>query len=433
MDVSTEQQRIAAAAGRHPERCFTSLNHFLSPEWIEEAFKRTRKNAAKGIDNQSAEDFNADLQGNCLRVSDEARSGSYKAPPVKRGYVPKNETESRPIGMPTFTDKVLQRAVTMVLEPIYEQDFLDCSYGFRPKRSAHQALEAIWQGVMKMGGCWLLDVDIRKFFDTVDRKHLREILDCRVRDKVIRRLIDKWLKAGVWESGACSYPETGTVQGGVISPLLSNIYLDTVLDKWFVQQVKPLLKGPAFLVRYCDDFVIGCKYKEDADRVMRVLPKRFARFGLTLHEEKTRLVDFTRPTDRGTGSGGGFDFLGFTHYWGRSRRGNWVAKRKTAKDRFRRAVHRIELWCRTARHADWQWQHWMLGLKLKGHYAYYGITGNIRQLNRFSEEVRRRWRYWLSRRTRGNSGMTWSHFDALIQAFPLPPPRIVRSALVANL
>jgi len=397
-----------------------------------EAYCRTRKDGAKGIDGKGAEEYKKDLLANSRRLSQQARTGSYKAPPVKRGYVPKNEKESRPIGMPTFTDKVMQRAVVMILEPIYEQDFENCSYGFRPERSAHQALETIWQEIMKMNGCWLLDVDIRKFFDTLDRKHLRAILNRRVRDGVLRRLIDKWLKAGVLEKGRYTRPETGTPQGGVISPLLSNIYLHTVLDEWFIKQVKPVLRGRAFLVRYADDFVIGFECKEDAERVLRVLPKRFGRFGLSLHPEKTRLVDFTKPRGQGKGEGDTFDFLAFTHYWGRSRRGRRVVQRKTAKDRLRRAISRIEVWCKRNRHSDRKWQHWMLSLKLRGHYAYYGITGNMRQLKRFHHAVERRWCYWLSRRTRGYQGMTWTRFGRILEALPLPSPRIVQSALAAK-
>jgi len=429
MKVSTEQWRIAALAEEDKQKCFVSLNHLLTADWMKEAFRRTRKDGAKGIDGKSAGDYRAELEANSQRLSQKARSGSYKAPPVKRGYVPKGGNDVRPIGMPTFTDKVLQRAVVMILEPIYEQDFLDCSYGFRPNRSAHQALEEIWQQIMKMRGCWLLDVDIRKFFDRLDRKHLREILDRRVRDGVIRRLIDKWLKAGVWESGQHSYPETGTVQGGVISPLLSNIYLHTVIDEWFMEQVKPRMRGRAFLVRFADDFVMGFEYEEDARRVLRVLPKRLGRYGLELHTDKTRLVEFTKPGSKGRST---FDFLGFTHYWGRSRRGNWVVQRKTAKDRLQCAIKRIDHWCQKACHADWRWQHQMLSRKLRGHYGYYGITGNMRQINRFFQIVRRRWRYWLHRRTRGGTGMKWPRYEALLKTFPLPPPRIACSALVAK-
>jgi len=321
----------------------------------------------------------------------------------------------------------------MILEPIYEQSFKDCSYGFRPNRSAHDALEEIWQQIMGMGGCWLLDVDIRKFFDTLSRKHLRRILDCRVRDGVLRRLIDKWLKAGVWESGQHSYPDNGTPQGGVISPLLSNIYLDAVLDEWFLEQIKPRLRGRAFLVRFADDFVMGFECRGDAERMLEVLPKRFARFGLSLHPEKTRMVDFTKPSSAGKGrKDRTFDFLGFTHFWGRSRRGNRVVQRKTACDRLRRAAGAIRLWCRMNRHEPWRWQYKALCRKLRGHYAYYGITGNMRQLRRFLHIVERSWRYWLARRTRARKGMDWERFACLLEVFPLPKSRIVRSAIAAK-
>jgi len=239
------------------------------------------------------------------------------------------------------------------------------------------------------------------------------------------------LKAGVWDSGQCHYPEAGTPQGGVISPLLSNIYLHVVLDEWFVEQVKPLLRGRAFLVRYADDFVMGFEHREDAERVMRVLPKRFARFGLSLHPDKTRLVAFTKPRVKER-TGRAFDFLGFTHYWGRSRRGKWVVQRKTAKDRFRRAVKAVTDWCHAHCHAPWKWQHALLSRKLRGHYAYYGITGNMRQLQRFLRLVERCWRKGLARRTRGHTGMRWARYATLLKVFPLPQPRIVRSALVAK-
>lgn len=253
--------------------------------------------------------------------------------------------EVRPIGIPSFEDKVLQRGVAMILEPIYEQVFLDCSYGFRPGRSAHKALENIWQNIRKMNGCWILDVDIRKFFDTLDHQHLREILDRRIRDGVVRRLIGKWLRAGVWESGALSYPDKGTPQGGCISPLLSNIYLHTVLDEWFESQIKPRLQGRAFLVRFADDFVIGFSHERDARRVMDVLPKRFSRFGLEVHPDKTRLVNFMPPRRHPGGESETFDFLGFTHYWGKSKRGYDTVKRKTAKDRMSRTLKAMKRYC----------------------------------------------------------------------------------------
>jgi len=328
--VSTKQQRIAELAQQSPPMGFTSLNHHLDLLWLVEAFHRTRKDGAPGVDGQTADDYGLALLDNLESLLDRAKSGTYFAPPVRRVHIPKGTgQQTRPLGIPTLEDKILQRAVVMVLEPIYEQDFLDCSYGFRPGRSAHQALEALRQQTMVLGGCWLVEVDIQKFFDTLDRTHLRRLLRQRVRDGVLLRLIDKWLQAGVSEDGDVSYPEAGTPQGGVISPLLANVYLHHVVDVWFEQQVKPCLKGRAFLVRYADDLVMGFACEEDARRVLAVLPKRLGKYGLTLHPEKTRLVPFERPdrgpAEPGSGAGsppGSFDFLGFTHFWSRSRQGN---------------------------------------------------------------------------------------------------------------
>jgi RNA-directed DNA polymerase len=237
-------------------------------------------------DGQTGADYMADLRGNLERLLGRAKSGTYRAPPVKRVHIPKGTgTETRPIGIPTFEDKVLQRAVVMVLESVYEQDFYDCSYGFRPGRSAHQALEALWRQLIDMGGGWVVEVDIRKFFDTLDHPRLREFLQRRIRDGVLLRLIGKWLNAGVLEGDVYTLSEQGTPQGGVISPLLANVYLHYVLDEWFEQEVKPRLAGRAFLIRYADDFVIGFQHEADAKRVLEVLPKRFAKHGLTLHPE----------------------------------------------------------------------------------------------------------------------------------------------------
>jgi group II intron reverse transcriptase/maturase len=275
----------------------TSLAHHIDINRLYEAFRRTRKDGAVGVDGQTGEDYEANLRDNLQSLLDRAKSGTYVAPPVRRTYIPKagSATETRPLGIPTFEDKVLQRAVVMVLETIYEQIFLACSYGFRPGRSAHQALEDLWRQTTTMRGGWILDVDVRKFFDTIDRAHLRALLKRRVRDGVLLRLIGKWLNAGVLEEGNLTFPEAGTPQGGVISPLLANIFLHYVLDEWFEQEVRPRLKGHAFLIRYADDFVMGFALEEDARRVLEVLPKRFEKYGLTVHPQKTRLVPFERP------------------------------------------------------------------------------------------------------------------------------------------
>lgn len=425
--VTTQQARIAYRARTHPQEAFVSLSHNLTAAWLGEAYRRTRKDGATGVDGVTSEDYAENLGKNLAELSERARSGTYQAPPVKRGYVPKpGQRERRPIGMPAFEDKVLQRGVAMVLEPIYEQEFLNCSYGFRPGRSAHQALEAIWQNVQRMNGCWMLEVDIRKFFDTLDHRHLRAILERRIRDGVMRRLLDKWLRAGVWEQGATTYPEQGTPQGGCISPLLSNIYLHTVLDEWFETQVKPRLKGRAFLIRFADDFVMGFELERDARRVFDVLPKRFGKYGLALHPDKTRLLDF-RPPAR-TKEPGTFQFLGFTHYWGKSRYGRATVRRKTAKDRLARTLKRLEQWCQQYRHLPMRLQHRALNQKLKGHYGYFGITGNYRCLQQVLEGTRRIWFRWLCRRTRGGRGMTWERFGVLTTTvFRLAPARVVHS------
>jgi RNA-directed DNA polymerase len=433
--VSALQERIARIAGQRPELGFTSLAHLIDIYWLHEAYRQTRKDGAAGVDGQTGKDYEANWKTNLQSLIDRAKSGTYVAPPVRRTYIPKagSPNETRPLGIPTFEDKVLQRAVTMVLETIYEQDFLDCSYGFRPGRSAHQALEALWQQTMKMGGGWIVEVDIRKFFDTIHHGHLREFLKRRVRDGVLIRLIDKWLNAGVLEEGCVTHPETGSPQGGVVSPMLSNVFLHYVLDDWFVREVQPRLKGQSFLIRYADDFVMGFSCEEDARRVMDVLPKRFEKYGLTLHPEKTRLVPFERPTDRPQRPGtpertpaGTFDLLGFTHYWGRSRYGHWVVKRKTSKSRLNRGLKALAQWLRKERHSALADQHQTLSQKLRGHFVYYGITGNADALRRFRRGAIGLWRKWLSRRNRDGL-IPWDQMHRLLERYPLPPPIVVHS------
>jgi len=425
--ISTQQQKIVALAQMEPRKVLTTLAHHIDKVWMVEAYRRTRKDGAVGVDGVTAAEYEERLSENLEDLLSRFKSGRYCAPPVRRVHIPKGGRggETRPIGIPTLEDKVLQRAVLMVLELIYEQDFMDCSYGFRPGRGAHQALAALWRGLMEMGGGWVIDLDIRSYFDSIDHRQLREILDQRVRDGVIRRALGKWMKAGVMESGAVHYPEAGTPQGGVISPLLSNLYLHEVLDRWFEHTVKPRLQGRACMVRYADDVVMAFEQETDARRVLAVLAKRFAKYGLQLHPDKTQLVEF-RPPGKGTPSGGSFDLLGFTHYWGRSRKGRWVIKRKTAKGRMARAVHRVGQWCRYWRHHPIREQHAALVRQLRGHYAYYGITGNASALWRFYRQVERCWCKWLGRRSH-RSGMTWERFVRLLIHYPLPPPRVVHS------
>lgn len=435
--VSTKLERIARLAKQMPSTALRTLAHHIDIEWLQEAHRRVRKDGALGVDGQTAEEYAASLEDNLRSLLDRAKSGDhYRAPPVRRVHIPKGSGKTRPIGIPTFEDKVLQKAVAMVLEAVYEQDFRSCSYGFRPGKSAHDAIQALWGATMAMGGGWVLEADIEKFFDSVDHAKLRDVLSQRVRDGVLTRLIGKWLNAGVMEEGRLRHPETGTPQGGVISPLLANIYLHEVLDVWWERDVKPRLRGRAELVRYADDFVMVFETEEDARKVADVLSKRFEKYGLRLHPEKTRLVCFKKPDDReppNDGSGStSFDLLGFTHFWAKSRKGKWVVKRKTATDRFGRTLQRISEWCRVNRHLPIQEQHMALVRKLRGHDAYFGITGNARALSTLRQLVRRIWWKWLARRS-WKSAWTWSRMTALLARFPLPPARVVHSIYrVAN-
>jgi RNA-directed DNA polymerase len=429
--VSTKQQRIADLAKRSPEMAFTTLAHHMDLAWLREAYRRTRKDGATGVDGQTAREYGAHLEENLQSLLERAKSGSYKAPPVRRVHIPKGTgPATRPIGIPTFEDKILQRGVTMILEPLYEQDFLDCSYGFRPGRSAHQALRDLRNQIMDMKGGWVLELDIRQFFDHLDHSHLKAFVRQRVRDGVIVRLINKWLHAGVLEDGRVTRSASGSPQGGVISPLLANLFLHEVLDKWFEHDVRPRMRGASDMVRYADDAVMVFQRENDARRVLEVLPKRFEKYGLQLHPEKTKLVRFERPprpSDRGSLRGQRpetFDFLGFTHHWGVSRKGNTVVKRRTAGSRLRRAIGALSTWCRLHRHAKVKVQHETLSLKLRGHYAYYGITGNIRALRLLRRLTERVWRKWLDRRS-AKRHMPWARFKRLLERYPLPVERIV--------
>jgi group II intron reverse transcriptase/maturase len=432
--IFTGLQRVAELARQAPELVFTTLAHHIDLDLLRAAYHASRKDGAVGIDGQTAEAYGQDLETNLRTLLEGFKSGRYRAPAVRRVQIPKGDgRRMRPIGIPTFEDKVLQRAVLWVLEAVYEQDFLDCSYGFRRGRSAHQALECLWKRAMSVGGGFVVDVDLQDFFESLDHAQLRSFLDQRVRDGVLRRMIDKWLKAGVLdEQGQLRRARAGTPQGGVVSPLLANVYLHHVLDLWFTREVEPRLRGPAYLVRYSDDFVIVCAREDDARRVMAVLPKRLERFGLRAHPEKTRLVPFRWPVASDPGSGkrgnrpGTFDFLGFTHYWAKSRKRRFVIKRKTARDRLRRARRNLNVWLRVNRHWSVAEQHRVLCRKLQGHFAYYGITGNSRSLGWFRWTAVTLWRKWLSRRSQC-AYISWERMHRLLARYPLPPAVAIHS------
>ena len=415
----------------YPERVFTSLHHLIDRDWMLEAYRRTRKDGAPGIDGQTAKAYEENLGKNLDSLTDRIRSGRYFAPPVRRCYIPKPDGSQRPLGIPTLEDKVAQRAVLMLLEPIYDADFLSCSHGFRSARSAHDALDVIDKAIMRGKQRWVIDADISKYFDSIPHALLRQFLDKRIRDSVIRRMIDKWLKAGVLEAGSVHRSDIGTPQGGVISPLLSNIFLHYVLDEWFEAVAKPRLYGKGTLVRYADDFVMLFERRRDGERILNVLGKRLGRFGLRLHPDKTRFVDFQARLAPHRLPDGSFTFLGFTHAWVRSQRGYPVLRQMTAKASLARSLHKVADWCKTHRHDPLPVQRDRLARVIRGHCAYFGRTGNSANLARFRNLLIRIWRKWLSRRTRGPR-MNWDTMTAILQKHPLPPVKAVRSVLVTK-
>ena len=396
---------------------------------MREAYRRTRKDGATGIDGVTAADYEKDLEANLNDLLGRMKSGRYFAPPVRRHYIPKADGTKRPLGIPTFEDKVAQRAILMLLEPIYEADFLPCSYGFRPGRSAHDALNALRAGIIEQRQRWVIDADLKSYFDSIPHTHLRSFLDLRIKDGVVRRMIDKWLKAGVLEEGTVHRPVAGTPQGGVISPILSNIFLHHVLDRWFEEVARPRLRGNCQLVRFADDFVIALEDRHSGKRLLDVLDKRLGRYGLTLHEAKTCYVDFRRRRPYGRhwmASATTFDFLGFTHVWGRSMQGKDVVRQITAKGRFARALKSVHEWCKRNRHLPIKAQHDYLARAIRGHYAYYGRTGNGKRLEWFRYQVARTWRKWLVRRSRRRC-LNWDRMNDILKRYPLPSVTFVRS------
>lgn len=392
------------------------------------AFHRLNKKKTPGIDGQTAAEYAEDLVDNLSDLHERLRTQQYRATPIKRTWIPKDDGSQRPIGILVLEDKIVQKAVAILLEAVFEVDFYDCSYGFRPGRSPHHALQAVRELINRLNIGWILDVDIQQFFDTVDRTIFFDLLHRRVKDGGLDRLLGKWFKVGVLDGEQLSYSDKGTPQGGTISPIIANVYLHYVLDKWFVNEVQPRLKGRCFLVRFADDAVLGFEYEEDASRVREVLFKRLEKYGLKAHAEKTRLVKFTRTPYGGKKdvSNGTVDFLGFTHYWAKSRKGYWVVKRRTIRKRMRRTISRYTQWCHFNRHLSVKEQCQKLSQKLRGYYQYFGIRGNYDSIDWVYQEVRRAWRRWLGRRSQ-KGYLRWEKFNRILKRFPLPKPRIVQT------
>jgi group II intron reverse transcriptase/maturase len=418
--------KVAARAKAEPEGRFHSIAHLLDLEALERAYHRIRKDAAVGLDGVSKEAYGKDLGRNLRDLQGRMRSRTYRHQPLRRTHIPKGKGQTRPIGISCLEDKIVQNGLSELLGAIYGQDFLACSYGFRRGIRAHDAIRDLNREIHKGGVEWILEADIQSFFDSLDRTKLKELLGIRVPDGSIQRLVGKCLHVGILDGEKFTYPDRGTTQGSTLSPLLGNIYLHYVLDVWFEREIKPLLRGHATLLRYADDFVIGFRHKEDAQRVMVALGRRMAKYGLTLHPQKTRLVPFGRPPrDSSAGRGPAtFDFLGFTFYWTRSRRGSWVPRLKTRRVRQHRSLQAATTWCRRHRHRAVKEQHSMLSQKLEGHYNYYGVNGNFRSLKQLHRGVERAWHKWLSRRSQRAALKSWEDFRVFLQSYPLPPPQI---------
>jgi RNA-directed DNA polymerase len=427
--MSTQLSRLTERAKVDKTARFLTIAHLLTSKALYIAFGGLRRNASAGVDEVTYADYERNVWENVQQLHDRLVRHQYRAQPLRRVYIPKENGKERPISIPCLEDKIVQRATVEVLNAVYEQDFLTCSYGFRPGQSPHGALEAVGRTLVRGPMAYVLEADIRSYFDAIVRSQLMAFIERRIGDRTILRLIRKWIHVGVVEDGRLLVAETGTGQGQVISPLLANIYLHYVLDEWFEHEVKPRLRGMAAEIRYADDFILCFQYREDAERVLRVLPKRFAKYGLTLHPEKTQLLAFGRSALSRRPGGprpATFDFLGFTHVCARSRRGRFTIHNRTMRTRLRRSVKAVAQWCQQHRHDPVENQAAGLNAKLRGHYQYYGLPTNYRSLQQFYRAVRRHWRTSLNRRTRGKT-LDWGRFAQLLLRHPLHRPRITHA------
>jgi group II intron reverse transcriptase/maturase len=436
-DLHSALERIRQAACRDKRQKFTSLwHHVCNVDRLEQAYHALRRNAAPGIDGQTWQAYGKDLEANLKDLSGRLARGAYRAKPVKRGYVPKAGGQQRPIGIPVLEDKIVQRATVEVLSAVYETDFLGFSYGFRPGRSAHMALDALAVGIQTKKVNWLLDADIRSFFDTLDHEWLVKFVEHRIADRRVVRHIQKWLNAGVMEDGKHVVQEEGAVQGGSISPLLANVYLHYVLDLWAQKWRKTRAGGEMIIVRYADDFVVGFQHESDARRFLEELKERFRKFNLELHADKTRVIEFGRlaaqdRARRGEGKPMTFNFLGFTHACDKTRTGRFIVLRQTMAQRMRGKLKSLkERLQRSLHHPVAQVGSW-LGSVLRGHYHYYGVPRNYERLAGFRDAVRRLWHRSVNRRSQ-KATVSESRISRWT-AWWLPPPRICQPYPTARL
>lgn len=423
--VLTDLQRIGVRAKQKPKEQLTNLLHHIRLPLLKEAFHRLRRNAAAGVDGVTWSEYEQQLDERLLALQDRVHRGSYHPLPVRRVLIPKGDGRMRPLGIPALEDKVLQQAVRMVLEPVYEAMFVGFSYGFRPKRSQHDALDALAVAIGRRVS-WVLDADIQSFFDSIDHEWMKRFIEHRIADRRLVRLLMKWLHAGVLEDGVVRAREGGTPQGGIISPLLANIYLHYAFDLWVQQWRKRHARGDLYVVRYADDFILCLQYEEEARGLHRLLGERLAQFGLALHPEKTRVVRFGRfaCADSQESKPETFDFLGFTHICSKDRRGRFQLKRQTARKKRNAKLASLTQQIRQRRHEPVPVQHRWLVSVIEGHDRYYGVPTNYRALRNFHCAVEHHWHRWLQRRSQK---ARWSRRKRarFVACFPLPLPRIL--------
>lgn len=425
-NMSPKLQKVAEIARREPNGRLFALAHLMDEAELVRAFERVRNNAAVGVDGVTKEAYKQNLDANIQDLLTRMKAKRYRHQPIRRVHIPKDKGRTRPIGVSLIEDKVVQGAIREVLQAIYEQEFLDCSYGFRPKRSAHDAIRAIHRAAYRGEVQWVLEADVQSFFDSLSRVKLKEMLQIRIADGQMMRLIGKCLHVGILDGEEYSEPDEGTTQGSILSPLLGNVYLHYALDVWFEREVCPTLQGKAQLVRYADDFVMLFERQQDAEQVQQALHQRMAEYELTLHPDKTRLVRFeTPPPSQAGGKGpGSFDFLGFTLFWRKPRKGNrWQLGCKTRGARQRRAIRAVYDWCRSHRHQSMKEHHKALTSKLRGHINYFGVNGNSSCIGHLLYYAKHAWYKWLNRRSQ-RSKWTWESFGEYLKKYPLPQPRI---------
>jgi RNA-directed DNA polymerase len=422
---------ISQWARKKPKCRFTSLAHLLDERFLAGCYFELGRDRASGVDGISWKEYGERLDENLGQLVARMKVKRYKPQPAKRVYIPKDEHSKRPLGLPALEDKIVQRGIAHILEAIYEADFLDCSYGFRPKRNCHQAVNAVDKTVMTNPINHVIEADIRGFFDNVSHEWMMEFLKVRIVDPSFLLLIRRFLKAGYIEAGLVVATRRGTPQGGNLSPILSNIFLHYVLDLWFEKRLKRRVRGACHLVRYADDFICMVQSQDDARHIEQALRERFAKFDLELHPKKTRVISFGRyereNAQRQQRRPNTFDFLGFTHFCGTSRKGKFIVGRKTSRKKFRAKCKEMNQWLRHVRNAckakDW-WP--VLAAKLRGHYQYYGVSGNMLSIRRFYTLALRMAFKWLNRRSQRKS-FNWARFREYLEHYPLPKPRIMHN------